>query len=49
VPADHVGDDDDIHLRTRALPVLESYKRRRTLHLGEGKPGALVFGRRAVQ
>jgi hypothetical protein len=43
VAAEHVEDDADRELRERARPILESYKRRRALYVGEGKPGAAAL------
>jgi hypothetical protein len=43
VPTGHVEDSADHELRERAKPILESYKRRRALYIGEGKPGAAAL------
>jgi hypothetical protein len=43
VAPDHTEDAADRELRDRAKPILDSYKRRRTLYAGEGKPGAAAL------
>ncbi len=43
VDANHTEDDADRELLEKALPILQSYNRRRALYVGEGKPGAAAL------
>jgi hypothetical protein len=43
VAADHAEDEADRDLRERAMPILDSYRRRRSLYIGEGKAGAAAL------
>jgi len=43
VAAEAEETEEDRALRAKALPILEEYRRRRALYIGEGKPGAAAL------
>lgn len=43
VGTDHFDDRTDAESRTRGRPLLDCYKRRRTLYIGEGRPGGAAL------
>lgn len=48
VPKGSAETEEETHLRTRALAVLEDYRARRARYIGEGKPGVVALLRALV-